>query len=204
MAMPVNREALILFCDPFETRYALEKPWIKDGVEYATDGRISVYLDATGQQDTMEDNRRYPNVKEFIDRYEPEKWFPFPGSKELWDLSDQNSNFGGTCHWCLGFGRICWNEIVAVAECCETCDGSGYISGQKMREESCNFGTEIQFPNVRVSRHFIERVRVFAPAAEFGEVKSAKKGQPDILRFRFEGGQGSIVGMRAKEEVSAR
>jgi hypothetical protein len=57
---------------------------------------------------------------------------------------------------------------------------------------------------VRVSRHFIERVRVFAPAAEFGEVKSAKKGQPDILRFRFEGGQGSIAGMYAKGKVPAR
>lgn len=201
--MPVNREALILFCDPFQTRYALEKPWIKNGVEYATDGRIAVYLDATNQPNTIEDNRRYPNVKEVIDPFEPEKWFPFPDPGELWRLSDQDSDIGGTCHWCLGFGRICWNEIVATTECCEACDGSGHISGQKMREESYNFGTEIKFPNVRVSRHYIERVRVFAPAAEFGEVKSAKKGQPDLLRFRFEGGQGSIAGMHAKGKVPA-
>lgn len=60
------REVLKVFCDPEINRFAMQEPWVKDGVMYATDARILAAV-AVDEPDTEpHEKRRRPDAAQII------------------------------------------------------------------------------------------------------------------------------------------
>lgn len=82
------------FCDTdTDSRYALDKPWFKDGFQYATNGRIAVRQKADGEPHT-DDGKTRPRVvcDLFPEASCTEQW-PTPSGVNACPIED-SSDFG--------------------------------------------------------------------------------------------------------------
>jgi hypothetical protein len=179
--MTVNRDAIVLFTDPFNSQYGLGKPWIENEIMYVTDARAAVMFEATGIPDTPPSDLRRPNIKGlFGNIQEPSTWINLPSDREM-DLYTTAAS-DGPCPFCLSYGRVPWNVLVPLSEDCEVCQGSGCLN---------NGPVSVRIQNKLFSRHYIEKIRILAPECEIGIVD-------EMLCFRFEGGSGCLMSLSEK------
>lgn len=80
------------FCFPSGSgsRYSIDKPWVKGGIRYATDGRVCVAIPATGQPDS---DGKFPNASEIMEMFRRDGAF-LPWPREL-SLDDARIESGG-------------------------------------------------------------------------------------------------------------
>lgn len=188
--MPAKPDPMLLFCDD-SFRYALNRPWIKDGVRYATDNRVMVAVPVPGFADSMRKGEgvstpRYPNCAGLLQATPmPDAWQPLKGAGESFAKDNM------TCPFCLGYGRTPWHARVCEAEECEVCEGRAVI-----RETDTEHGfTLTAIGDGHFSLHYINRILEFAPDAECGCVHTSSERQ-EALRFRFDGGEGVLMGVQ--------
>lgn len=187
--MPAKPDQMLLFCDD-AFRYALNRPWIKDGVRYATDAKVLVAVPMPGFADTMiqQGRKRYPNCAEVLRATPmPDSWQPLKGAGESFAKDDM------ACPFCLGYGRTPWHARVCEAEECEVCDGRAMISNCDREEGLIHTLTAIG--DGHFSLHYINRILEFAPDAECGCVHTSSE-RHEALRFRFDGGEGVLMGVQ--------
>lgn len=116
---------LTVFCDPDNGRYSLEKPFVWDGFEYATDGRIAVRR-PTNEPDTDLTQRRVPSrdaVSSVFDPIPTDLTFePIPPRDldgecdcDLGTIRCECCEHETPCSGCYGSGRLySWIKYYAV------------------------------------------------------------------------------------------
>lgn len=185
---PSQRKELLLFCEQDSIRYVLNKPWVQDGFVYATDARIAVALktdepDSPPPEEGRSHNGAYmkrPNVRSLMNIVpQPAEWMPIAS------LGVQDREGDGVCWECFGLQRVLWHEPLAQTEGCPVCDASGGVSDGP---------TQVDVGGALFSRHYIEMIKTLSRDAEVGAIPDEDKG--DVLRFRFEGGEGLLMGMK--------
>ena len=164
------------FCHTDVKRYAMDKPFVIDGWEYATDGRICVRIPADGEPNALEpkDGKKRPT--------KPWEIFAEVPADAVWRKWPKVSK----CVNCNGTGNV-----DGCAGCkCGRCPGDA-DSGCTCR----NPGTfERRFGKVELSRHYAALV------ATLPNVRYVPQPNSDApLAFCFDGGEGRVMGLEQPE-----
>lgn len=174
---------LDLFCDhdPDRARYQLNKPFVQDGVRYATDSRIAVAVTAADEPDTVPEFSKLPLMtKAHFGHDTVKKWSPLPERAT-------------DCEECRGVGR---------AEC-NRCYGSGTCECDMGHEHDCQNCDDgkmtckcfVTFGEYDVATWLVEKMRTL-PGVEWG-VGAKRK---DAVLFRFDGGTGTVMPLDPKRD----
>ena len=149
-------------------RYAIASPWVKCGRKYATDGVVLVAAD-TDEPSTDLSGKKVPGVEKLLTPVDGD-WQPWPSVAR--------------CGLCEGSG----DKMQICPGCeCGMCDGSETYTvfcdcrGERIQE----FGVQ------HISRHYATLVGGL-PRVEF--LPTTDSESP--LRFRFDGGEGALMGMK--------
>lgn len=174
------------FCDPDAQRFAIQKPWTKDGVRYATDGRVAVRLDVPGQPDEMPEGR-VPNVDSVMPPVDGE-WLPWPEVEPCEACGGEEKI---ECRKCGGDGQ-CEGCSCGTCHECGRCDGTG--------ESDCDkcFGPgsfPAMFGDAELSRHYAFIVSKLPGVSYLPPIDSGS-----AVRFKFDGGDGAVMPMRKEKD----
>ena len=113
------------------TNYQIDKPFVRDGLKTATDGRLLVIM-PTGETDTPPQEKPYPKIVTMFQDY---KWVD---GKFVIDKPDRSTKENVWCDECGGSGKqeqecsLCNGEGVCnkcscgYEHACGGCDGDGY------------------------------------------------------------------------------
>lgn len=179
------------FCDPESSRYSIQKPWVKNGYTYATDGRVLVRVDTADEPDTVAEpgsGLRFPKADDILPPLAASEsdWLPWPKVEP--------------CETCMASNKIPCIECDGHGECnlcrcktpheCGNCDGTGSID--------CETCTDIGGFSHRFGKAEIALKYAFAISA-LPDVKYLPQEKPDgVVRFRFDGGEGAVASLYDK------
>lgn len=162
------------------TRYDVERTWIRDGWEYATDFRLCIRIPATGKLDTPAEDGEFPNAPDLF-KFDPAtcvlEWPAEPFFRAVAD-----------CPQCGGEGKIACEDCgEIVAECLYPgCRGHGAFEQDIYRF---------------VGKHRIgvryDRLINSLPGVRWSD--KSRDGELPLF-FVFDGGQGMVMGMRRSEK----
>lgn len=172
------------FCDPDASRFAIGKPWTKDGKRYATDGRVAVRIDVPGQPDDMPKGR-VPNVDEImkpVDR-RPEEWLPWPAVEPCAMCSATQKI---ECMNCMGDGVCERCNCCGASHQCGKCEGTGKICCDKCKELG-SFTT--LFGKAELALWMAYEISRLPSVAYLPGEKAG------TVRFKFDGGEGIAVSL---------
>lgn len=180
---------LLPFCCQHLER--IMKPFVMGGKRYATDARICIEVDATGESDTpLTGSKRVdpPDAhKAFADTWDEENTFrPWPAESHIIGKVDCPECENVTCKDCDGEGfQVC---DLGHEHDCDTCDGDGEIRNRKC---ICKGTGQVTGPARQwVAKQQIDikydRLIRALPAVEW----SANGG---AILFRFDGGRGIVM-----------
>lgn len=177
MSRPDEAFDLSPFCDPKDdSRYSLSTPWIDDGWESATDGRVCVRQRTT--QPATKDEKRRPQVDRIFEN--------FPRCVEKWPKHD-GKKARRPCLKCGGTGRV-------NCECPE-CENT-----HKATCSNCADGKEV------VPRLLIIDGRMIAgeyclKIQALGDVLYCPDGEPYMLKFSCGELQGAVMPLSEDTEL---
>jgi len=182
---------LTRFCADENLRYNLDHPWVRGGYKIATDGRICVRV-KTDEPDTVPgEGERYPDIDALFKELDEKiaAWHPMPTALPYnapsWDNCPVCGGSAqlGCCPQCGMFGGRDKDLLD-----CRHCDGKGTL------ELVCS----ITLDKRRYSVEYIRDI-MSLPALEYGELnEEAARRNPahNPLAFRFDGGDGLLMGLR--------
>ena len=186
---------LQIFCSNERTN--LEEPFVDNGFEYATDGKILIAV----KTDKPDSEDRHPkNTQQLFERVWDESWEPI---KIRWpDRTEHKCCFCNgdglkrhQCNICEGFGRHTCD--CGTEHDCGYCDGEGYSKCED--SEICPEceGTGKAFENQKYGfRYFlgslIAKIVNNLPNPKVTEMSTGS----GCLRFEFDGGKGLLMGMK--------
>lgn len=186
------------FCDVESGRYAIDAPFTVDGVTYATNSRILVWVE-TGDADTaVPEGKRRLNVAAIVpEKWPTTGWEPWPewnGESTMRECGCHNGKVDQSeCLTCNGTGEL---------ECdlgheheCDDCDGEGVVGSGRNCPECNGKGKRMQRYANRVGGALIaaeydEKIRAL-PNARF-----ISKGKEQPVLFEFDGGRGMVMAIR--------
>lgn len=166
------------FCsDPDGDRPFLSLPFSLGAHDYATDGRIIIRVPASGSCAPLSVIKPADILKHF--ESQPETWENLPEFKP-WTALDFKP-----CDTCKGSGGGEFGD-------CQDCDGWGHGVGKKTIEP-------VEFQGGMVSDYYLSKILTL-PNVMLGRVTSGvhastHKNRADMFRFKFDGGEGAIMGM---------
>ena len=114
------------FCDhdgAVAAHYDLPKPFIFNGFQCATDGRIAVMIPADGEPNTVpSDGKRFPDAPRLLmsAHSKVKEWSPWPTAAEMIANDKQNP-----CAWCHGSRSMGRGECCDCLQLCMRCMGTG-------------------------------------------------------------------------------
>lgn len=173
------------FCsDPDGDRPFLSLPFSLGEHDYATDGRIIVRVAASGKASSLSVIKPEYILKHF--EAEPEVLDPLPDFKP-WTALDFKP-----CDTCKGSGGGEFGD-------CQDCDGWGHGVGKKTIEA-------VEFQGAMVSDYYLSKIASLpnirigrVPAAGYRPDQETKVERAPAFRFKFDGGEGVIMGMLKKD-----
>jgi len=162
------------------TRYAIDAPFVINGMKYATNARIAIAVPCD-EPDTATCGRRLPNVKGLFDGVRSvSTWHPMPDSKP--------------CEACKGSCR----------RKCQQCDGKCYLEcnlGHEHACENCELGLEtcdqcsshehgVTFGDRVIALRFCSSISRLPGPVLWGVSGSDPR---DPVCFKFDGGVGVVM-----------
>ena len=215
LPVPRPRIDLMRFCSRHDMpKYDMRLPWEHQDYTYATDGYACVRVRPESGDRRQHEGKMPPFGDLSWNHARLRGWRELPRLEPL--LADQSDcpACGGTgflggavgkdCPACDGLGRVWvgdgWNLSVPVK--CQPCDGKGFVPPPGVPVcANCRGNAVGVFPSVvRLDdRYFAadqyERVRVIG--CDFLHDNCDADPSYPMLRFRFEGGEGLLMGMDA-------
>lgn len=186
------------WCEPLSSRYDLSKPFVHDGVMYATDRRKAIRVQCPGEPDTPpHETKKRPNVGEiFPDFSIYSEWQDFPPEtaivSEIGDCPDCDG-YGFTefkdCPDCDGTGEDECFECGNV-ETCEECDGEGEIGSVKCTrcdKGKCLREDHVMFGPIKIQAKFYRQCLAL-PNAKWCPHDGA-------ILVKFDGGEAMVMGL---------
>lgn len=181
------------FCGEESTRFAISAPYVRDGMKYATDTCILIWV-PTDEPNT-ETDKRFPMVDKFIHLHGTvTSWTTWPEvavCSKCHGLEDTET----TCDECIGLGtRTC---DMGHEHDCDECDGTGKVLGW------CGACRDIrsaeQFPcgnaTIKIAKYLARKISALPGPIEWGTC--GRLDHP--LCFTFgENGKGVVMGMDDK------
>lgn len=167
------------FCSVDETRASLMTPWVFNGWQYATDGRICIRIKTDEMDDSNEPYKR-PDVSMLFADFNVEGLEPF---------------------------EIPTLDGVILHEC-EDCDGTGEQTcdmGHKHECPECDDGTFEEWPKKEIGGHlfserFLSKMTALPGLKFFPSVTTWDEGKPaHPAFFTFDNGQGLLMPIRKGE-----
>lgn len=163
------------FCGDPESRPSLAIPFMWNGYDYATDGRIMIRIVSTGEHSQRADA---PNqhVENYISR-EVGEFTELPPF-DPWTAEDM-----APCETCGGFGggETCHDE-------CPDCKGWGHGTGRKDI-------VKIEFLGGYISDYYLSKI-MNLPGVKIAKCVPWPGEQSAVYQFTFNGGEGVIMGMK--------
>lgn len=179
------------FCDPENTRYALDVPFVIAGWKYASDGRVCVRIPTKEQDTQAPEGKKLVKADQLFSKIGGVVFQPWPNAPI------QRCN--GTCVFCFGDGKYpywkcpkCEGHGFIDTKECKKCDGEG-TDGEKCF--NCSgvghglFCCHQDVLGIDVSYRYLRLIEKLP-----GELTAAKYEEHSIA-FQFEGGEGLIAGM---------
>lgn len=198
-----------VFCDPDVGRYDLSRPFLQEGLTYATDGHICVRTGLIDAPPEDSEERRLPKAAGL-------SWWE--GQLQGWQSLDGarrvSVGVSMACPTCFGKGRV-GKGVKPCAKCegegwytyfdddgfaeyekrCPDCETTGYIGGIVCGE--CQGSGLVDYAYKLAGGWIVAPIYV-AKLRTLGAVDYAVDGGPesDPVRLKFDGGEGLVMGMR--------
>lgn len=161
---------LLHFCEPDEDcRYAINKPYVKNGYLAATDAKIMITFPSTDPDTVFDAGRKAPNPKSVLDqisRVEAVNTWPetFPKCDVCGLVKRRFPPLPKGCKNCKGLGEVRCN--LGHEHDCEDCDGRGSTGGYigHSDESTCN----ITIGGRRFDRQYISRINSLPGPLKYG------------------------------------
>lgn len=180
------------------TRYAINDPWNAGGFTYATDCRVCIRV-PTAEPDTPRGERKFvpaADVVNPIDRVS--KWHPWPAVERCEACNGDGGKVipAGPCGECNGRGfEICEECGSDDKIICGRCDGAKTLPERFERCEACVYERIGGFGGRQIARHYASLIGTLPNVCWGG----AKDGPEEPLFFRFDGGEGVVMPLRAED-----
>jgi hypothetical protein len=117
------------FCACADGRYVISAPWVKDGIRYATDGKLLVAVPAAGEDDTplAVGKQFFDGAKLMSSQHVGICNSPIPRpTGETLEEERTDCDCGDTCMTCDGSGE-CTCSACEDTHTCGECDGDGSL-----------------------------------------------------------------------------
>lgn len=184
-------------------RYDMSRPFVQEGLAYATDAKICVRIQKAIADESVEP-RRLPPASKLPFWGKASDWQPWPSIQ--WG-SVPGARWNPSCPVCFGKGRVgygvrqcypCEGEGF-VAEFlddgdvrerpCKMCDTTGHVGGTAC--DYCEGKGETDKPSYQAIGGELISPRYDQLIREIGDVQYAVTN--GIVRFRFDGGEGAVA-----------
>lgn len=171
-------------CDEYP-RYEINKPWVESGWRYATDGRVLVRVPAIDEPDSPQpiNGKKRPRGFEIMQPVDGD-WLPWPQIKKCTMCGSRDRRM--PCDHCSGSG-ICICE-------CENEHKCGHCNGTGKRECTTCIGNTVPhlFGKSKLAHKYAWLIAQL-PDVEYLPTDSK---DADLVRFKFEGGEGAVCPLR--------
>ena len=193
-----------IFCLKNEGRKHVRTPFTQGGHTYATDGSIIIRVPKLIGY-AMDDKKNFPIVTDL-------KWdhdsleFEDPPSIKISGLPACTICDGlgrsEICDECKGEGIIIFKNTFSLYECeCETCNGDGYTKGGDSPCIECmGTGKNLKENRIKFGERYFSAYYIYKIKKNLHVIKFSKNGdesEREPLRFKFDGGCGLLMPMKA-------
>lgn len=183
------------FCGPAGSRYAMDKPFVRNFWQHATNGSIICSLSADGEQDTITE-KQTPDISVIYQTMPDAGFEPWPDAKYVEAIKPCEKCDGSgyhhhrDCDDCDGQGETecpqCGNE-----DECKTCRGKGVIGCGKC--EACDGKKELMQPYYTLVGGKAIAAKYDRLIRDLPNPTFAHAAKGDAVFFRFDGGKGCVM-----------
>ncbi len=161
---------------------SLDEPFVVRGWRYATDGLVLVRVLAPGEPDSPPPTDRPKNPGLLLPPIDGE-WLPWP---QVDPCEECSATEKVVCDHCDGNGQ-CEGCACGMAHTCGWCAGTGKAICKACTEEG---SFTKRFGNVELSRRYAYLIALLPNVVYLPQSEASKP-----VRFKFDGGEGVVIGI---------